>query len=56
MLSFDVSNSRRNLSSSRLVVIVLIATSNQYDDLAPLIPQVQQAITDSPPGSVIEIS
>ena len=47
---------QQNLSSSRLVVIVLIATSNQYDDLAPLIPQVKQAITDSPPGSVIEIS
>jgi hypothetical protein len=47
---------QQNLSSSRLVVIVLIATSNQYDDLALLIPQVEQAITDSPPGSVIEIS
>lgn len=47
---------QQNLSSSRLVVIILIAASNQYDDLAPLIPQVKQAITDSPPGSVIEIS
>ena len=47
---------QQNLSSSRLVVIILVAASNQYDDLAPLIPQVKQAITDSLPGSVIELS
>jgi len=47
---------QQNLASSQLVVIVLIAASNQYDDLAPLIPQVEQAIKDSNPGSVVEIS
>lgn len=47
---------QQNLSSSRLLVLVLIAAGNRYDDLAPLIPQVKQAITDSPSGSVIEIS
>lgn len=47
---------QQNLSSSPLLVLVLIAAGNRYDDLAPLIPQVKQAITDSPSGSVIEIS
>jgi hypothetical protein len=47
---------QQNFASSQLVVIVLIAASNQYDDLAPLIPQVKQAIKDSNPGSVVEIS
>lgn len=47
---------QQNLASSRLTVIVLIAASNQYDDLAPLIPRVKMALTNLIPGDVVEIS
>lgn len=47
---------QQNLSSSKLRVIILIAASNQYDDLAPLIPQVEKMLADISPGSVVEIS
>ena len=47
---------QQNLASSRLTVIVLIAASNQYDDLAPLIPQVKMVLTNLVPGDVVEIS
>ena len=46
---------QQNLASSQLRVIVLIAASNQYDDLAPLIPQVEKMLADISPGSVVEI-
>jgi predicted nuclease of predicted toxin-antitoxin system len=47
---------QQNLASSSLRFIVLIAASNQYDSLAPLIPQVKVALTKLAPGDVIEIS
>lgn len=47
---------QQNFASSQLTVIVLIAASNQYDDLAPLIPQVKMALSGLAPGSVAEIS
>ncbi|MGB9177912.1 MAG: hypothetical protein WCB68_01600 [Pyrinomonadaceae bacterium] len=47
---------QQNLASSPLRFIVLIAASNQYDSLAPLIPQVKAALTKLAPGDVIEIS
>ena len=47
---------QQNLASSRLMVIILIAPSNQYDDLALLIPQVEMALTNLVPGDVVEIS
>lgn len=47
---------QQNLASSRLTVIVLIAASNQYDDLAPLIPQVKMALGGLALGTVVEIS
>ena len=34
----------------------MIATSNQYDSLALLIPQVKEALTKLAPGDVIEVS
>jgi predicted nuclease of predicted toxin-antitoxin system len=46
---------QQNLASSRLTVIVLIAASNQYDDLAPLIPQVKKVLTNLAPGGVVEV-
>jgi predicted nuclease of predicted toxin-antitoxin system len=47
---------QQNLASSSLKVIVLVAATNQYDNLAPLIPQVKVALTSLAPGDVIEIS
>jgi len=47
---------QQNLTSSQLRFVVLVAASNQYDSLAPLIPQVRDALTKLGPGDVIEIS
>lgn len=47
---------QQNLASSPLRFIVLIAASNQYESLAPLIPQVKVALTKIAPSVVIEIS
>jgi hypothetical protein len=47
---------QQNLTSSQLRFVVLVAASNQYDSLAPLIPQVRSALTKLGPGDVIEIA
>jgi predicted nuclease of predicted toxin-antitoxin system len=47
---------QQNLASSPLRFVVLVAASNQYDSLAPLAPQVEEALTRLAPGDVIEIS
>lgn len=47
---------QQNLAFQPLGFVVLIAASNQYDSLAPLMPQVKEALTKLAPGDVIEIS
>jgi len=47
---------QQNLAPSPLRFVIMIAASNQYDSLAPLIPQVKDALTKLAPGDVIEIS
>lgn len=47
---------QQNLASSSLKFIVLVASNNQYDSLALLIPQVKAALAVLAPGNVIEIS
>lgn len=47
---------QQNLTSSPLRFVVLVAASNQYNSLAPLIPQVEDALTKLTPGDLIEIS
>lgn len=47
---------QQNLAASSLKFIVLVAPTNQYDNLVPLIPQVKVALTSLAPGDVIEIS
>ncbi len=47
---------QQNLISSQLRFVVLVAASNQYDSLAPLIPQVKDALAKLAPGDLIEIS
>lgn len=43
------------LASSALRFVILIAVSNRYDDLAPLIPQVKAVLTKIMPGDIVEI-
>jgi hypothetical protein len=38
-----------------LCVVVLVAPSNDIDDLLPLVPAVRQALVEAVPGSVIRI-
>ena len=47
---------QQNLMSSPLRFVVLVAASNQYESLAPLIPQAEEALKKLAPGGVIEIS
>jgi hypothetical protein len=47
---------QQNLASVSLKFIILVAASNQYDSLAPLVPQVEEALTKLAPGDVAEIS
>ena len=47
---------QQNLASSSLKFVVLVAASNQYDNLAPLVPQAEEALSKLAPGEVIEIS
>ncbi len=47
---------QQNLAAQPLKFIVLVAASNQYDSLAPLMPQVREALTKLVPGDVIEVS
>jgi hypothetical protein len=47
---------QQNLASSSLKFIVLVAANNQYDSLAPLIPQVKAALTKLGPGEGVLLS
>lgn len=47
---------QQNLASSPLKFVVIVAPSNQYDSLAPLIPRAEEAVKKPAPGGVIEIS
>lgn len=45
----------QDVASLRLAVLVLIARSNRYDDLKPLIPRALDALKSLRTGEVIEI-
>jgi hypothetical protein len=47
---------QQNLASSSLKFVVLVAPSNQYGSLAPLVPHAEEALKKLSPGDVIEIS
>lgn len=47
---------QQNLAALSLKFIVLVAHNNQYETLAPLIPQVKEALTKLAPGDVVEVS
>ena len=47
---------QQNLASYSLKFIILVASNNRYDSLAPLLPQVKEALTKLAPGDAVEVS
>jgi len=45
----------QDLATFKLAILVLIARSNRYDDLKPLIPRALDALRVIKPGEVVEI-
>ena len=43
---------QQNLSGSPLGIVVLVARSNTFEDLIPLVPALLDAVTDSRPGDI----
>jgi hypothetical protein len=46
---------QQNLSALPIAVVVMIAPSNRYDDLAPLAPKVLAALATLAPNTLIEV-
>ena len=44
-----------DLTTFKLAILVLVARSNRYDDLKPLIPRALDALNVIKPGEVVEI-
>ena len=47
---------QQNLSGLRISVVVMMALSNDVDDLRPLLPGVEQALASLRPGEIIRVS
>jgi hypothetical protein len=47
---------QQNLIGLRIAVVIMVASSNDIDDLRPLLPLVEQAIVQVQPGQVIQVS
>jgi len=47
---------QHNIADFNICVIVLVAISNRYPNLSPLVPQIVNALTTIKQGEVIEIS
>ncbi len=46
---------QQNLSGTKIAVIVLVARSNNYQDLQPLMPSVEQALQSIQPEVLVRI-
>src|SRR4051812_9875053 len=46
---------QQNLRSTKIALIVLVAKSNSYEDLRPLIPSVVQTLLDIKPGDLVRV-
>ena len=46
---------QQNLSGVHLAIIVMVAATNDIDDLRPLMPQVRQALEKSSLGSIVRV-
>ena len=47
--------SQQNLSGLRISVVVMVAPSNDVDDLRPLLPGVEQALARVRPGEIMRV-
>ena len=47
---------QQNLEGIELCLIVLSAVSNDIDDLLPLVPAINAALREAPPGAVIRMT
>ena len=46
---------QQNLSGLSISVVVMMAPSNDVDDLRPLLPGVEKALATLPPGEIIRV-
>ena len=46
---------QQNLTGLRIAVVIMVASSNDIDDLRPLVPLVEQALVQVQPGHVIQV-
>jgi hypothetical protein len=46
---------QQNLVGLDLAIIVMVATSNDIDDLRPLMPRVREAVSSASPGILVKI-
>jgi hypothetical protein len=46
---------QQNLEGRQLAVVVLVATSNRFDALAPLVPPALEALQTIRPGELVRI-
>ena len=47
---------QQNLAAAGIALVVMVAISNELDDLIPLIPEVLTTLTTIQPGDVVEIT
>jgi len=45
----------QRLADRRIAILLLVARSNQIEDLAPVVPAALAALRDIPPGRVIRV-
>jgi hypothetical protein len=46
---------QQNLSAAKVAVVVMVASSNRLNDLLPLVPAVELALTASKPGTITTV-
>ena len=46
---------QQNLLGLDLALIVMVATSNDIDDLRPLMPQLRETLSDASPGILLKV-
>jgi predicted nuclease of predicted toxin-antitoxin system len=46
---------QQNLASLQISILILVAGSNRYESLAPLVPQALEALKQISPGGIVHI-
>jgi hypothetical protein len=47
---------QQNLQAAGVAVVVMVAASNSFPDLLPLVPKVEQELSTILPGDVVEVT